>query len=132
MMRTDLSPHPAMTRFPWYSAFAMLSASLAFNIHAAPLDAMASANIAANSYANVEQVRTRHIALDLSVDFKKSQISGTAALELERVDPAAKQVVLDTQDLDIRKVETSADGEVWLKGQFTLGKSDEVLGAPLT
>jgi aminopeptidase N len=114
----------------------MLTASIASNlaatVHAAPLDAAAAANVAANSYANVQQLRTRHVALDLSVDFKKSELSGTATLELERLDPAVKEAVLDTQDLDIRKVETSADGEVWLKGRFSLGKSDEVLGAPLT
>ncbi|HZR34426.1 MAG TPA: M1 family metallopeptidase [Nevskia sp.] len=121
-----------MTRFSGLSALAMLTASLAATAHAAPLDAAAAANVAANSYANVQQLRTRHIALDLEVDFKKSELSGTATLELERLDPAVKEAVLDTQDLDIRRVETSADGEVWLKGRFTLGKSDEVLGAPLT
>jgi aminopeptidase N len=106
--------------------------TLAATVQAAPLDATAAANVAANSYANVEQVRTRHIALDLTVDFRKSELSGTATLELERVDPAARQLVLDTQDLDIRKAETSADGEVWLSAPFKLGASDEVLGAPLT
>ncbi|HWY25845.1 MAG TPA: M1 family aminopeptidase/hydrolase, partial [Nevskia sp.] len=110
----------------------MLTASLVATAHAAPLDATAAANVAANSYANVEQLRTKHVALDLNVDFKKSELSGTATLELERIDPAVKEAVLDTQDLDIRKVETSADGETWLKGQFSLGKSDAVLGAPLS
>jgi len=110
----------------------MLTASLAATVHAAPLDAATAANVAANSYANVQQLRTRHVALDLNVDFRKSELSGTATLELERLDPAVKEAVLDTQDLDIRKVETSADGEVWLKGEFTLGKSDAVLGAPLS
>ncbi|MDE0856334.1 MAG: M1 family metallopeptidase [Nevskia sp.] len=98
--------------------------------HAAPPDAAAS--IAANSYANAQQVRTSHIALDLAVDFRKSTLSGSATLQLERIDPAATQVVLDTQDLDISKAETSADGEVWLKADYTLGASDEVLGAPLS
>jgi len=120
-----------MTTRHCIAALAMLTASLA-TVHAAPLDATSLANVTANTYANVQQVRTRHVALDLAVDFKKSELSGTATLELERVDPAAAQVVLDTQDLDIRKAETSVDGEVWLKAPFTLGSSDEVLGAPLT
>jgi hypothetical protein len=77
-----------MTRFSGLSALAMLTASLAATAHAAPLDAAAAANVAANSYANVQQLRTRHIALDLEVDFKKSELSGTATLELERLDPA--------------------------------------------
>ena len=120
-----------MIRLPGLPLFAMLTA-LAASVPAAPLDATAAANVAANTYANVEQVRTRHIALDLTVDFKKSTLSGTATLALERIDPALKQVVLDTQDLDIHKVETSADGEVWLSAPFKLGASDEVLGAPLS
>ena len=120
-----------MTKYRFLAALTMLAASLS-TAHAAPLDATASANVAANTYSNVQQVRTRHIALDLVVDFKKSVVSGTATLELERIDPAAAQVILDTQDLDIAKAETSADGEVWLKAPFTLGQSDEVLGAPLT
>lgn len=120
-----------MIRLPGLALFAMLS-TLATTAPAAPLDAAAAANVAANTYANVAQVRTRHIALDLNVDFKSSELSGTATLELERIDPAVKQLVLDTQDLDIHKVETSADGEVWLSAPFKLGASDEVLGAPLT
>jgi len=120
-----------MTTRHCIAALAMLTASLS-TAHAAPLDATTLANVTANTYANVQQVRTRHVALDLAVDFRKSELSGTATLELERVDPAATQVVLDTQDLDIRKAETSVDGEVWLKAPFTLGSSDEVLGAPLT
>jgi leukotriene-A4 hydrolase len=101
-------------------------------VTAAPLDPAAAANIAANSYANISQLRTKHIALDLAVDFKKSEISGIATLELERLDPAVKDAVLDTQDLEIRHVETSADGKVWSKVRYTLGQTDAVLGAPLT
>ena len=120
-----------MTKYRLAAALTMLTASLA-TAHAAPLDATAAANVAANTYSNVQQIRTRHIALDLAVDFRKSELAGTVTLELERIDPAATQVVLDTQDLDIAKAETSVDGEVWLKAPFTLGNSDEVLGAPLT
>ena len=120
-----------MTKYRLAAALTMLTASLA-TAHAAPLDATAAANVAANTYSNVQQIRTRHIALDLAVDFRKSELAGTVTLELERIDPAATQVVLDTQELDIAKAETSVDGEVWLKAPFTLGNSDEVLGAPLT
>lgn len=120
-----------MTKYRLAAALAMLTASLA-TAHAAPPDATAAANVAANTYSNVQQIRTTHIALDLAVDFKKSKLAGTVTLQLERIDPAASQVVLDTQDLDIAKAETSADGEVWLKAPFTLGQSDEVLGAPLS
>ena len=123
-----------MTPSRWLPVLAMLTAALSpsLTVSAAPLDAQAAANVAANSYANVQQVRTRHIALDLTVDFNKKVLSGTATLDLERLDPAVKQVVLDTQDLRIAKVETSADGETWLKGDYLLGTADPVLGAALT
>jgi aminopeptidase N len=116
-------------------AFASVSTSvpsLADALAAPPLDAATLANVIANSYANVQQVRTTHIALELKVDFARRRLSGTATLSLQRLDPAATQVVLDTSLLDISKVETSADGETWLTARYSLGKEDEVLGAPLT
>jgi aminopeptidase N len=112
------------------AAIAMLTAALA-PAHADAPDAKAAANVAANTYANVGQFHTRNVALDLTVDFARRVLSGTATLQLERLDPAAADLILDTQDLSIGKVETSADGEVWLTAPFTLGRSDEVLGAPL-
>ncbi|MDR3414936.1 MAG: M1 family metallopeptidase [Nevskia sp.] len=114
------------------AALTMLISSAASADPPPPLDAITAANVAVNSYANVQQVRTTHIALDLAVDFAKKTLSGSAELQLERVDPGAAEVVLDTSALDIAKVETSADGEVWLSAKYTLGAVDEVLGAPLT
>jgi leukotriene-A4 hydrolase len=126
-----------INRFPMskqhrLAAVAIFAAALAMSQSAWPGAAVVSADVTANTYANVQQVRTKHIALDLVVDFKKSELSGTATLQFERMDPNATQVVLDTQDLAIGKVETSADGVLWRKAAFTLGRSDEVLGAPLT
>ncbi|HEX9139834.1 MAG TPA: M1 family metallopeptidase [Steroidobacteraceae bacterium] len=114
------------------AAIGIFIASLATSHAAWPDVAAISPDVAVNTYSNVQQVRTRHIALDLTVDFSKRELSGTATLEMVRIDPNATRVVLDTQDLAIGKVETSADGEVWSKATFTLGRSDEVLGAPLT
>jgi aminopeptidase N len=114
------------------AAVAIFTTSLVTSQPAWPDAAAISADVAVNTYANVQQVRTKHIALDLAVDFTRRALTGTVTLEMERIDPNATHVVLDTQDLDIGKVETSADGEVWHKAAFTLGGSDEVLGAPLT
>jgi aminopeptidase N len=131
MIDSALSPFQAMKLAHGIAFAAMITASLASADAAAP-DAAAAANVAANSYANVQQIRTRHIALDLAVDFDKKQLAGTATLEMVRVDPALTEVVLDRKDLEIRKVEASADSKAWSSTPFSLGADDAVLGAPLT
>mgnify|MGYP000084135658 CR=1 FL=1 len=49
-----------------------------------------------HSQARPEQVRVRHLTLDLDVDFSTRLLTGTARLELTRVVPGAPEVVLDT------------------------------------
>ncbi len=72
-----------------------------------------------HSYAQPELVRVEHLSLDLRVDFAKKKLIGTAKL---RITPGAKQLVLDTRDLKIRNV----------SAPYELGKSDPILGTPLT
>ncbi len=88
--------------------------------------------IAATTYANVQQVITQHIALDLTVDFDHRTLAGTAELTLRRLVPDVKQVTLDTQTLDIRSVEAADAQGHWSATPFQLGANDPVLGAPLT
>ena len=84
-----------------------------------------------HSYAEPLKVRTKDLALDLSVDFTAKQLVGTATLELEWVDAAATQLVLDTRDLTITKVETLVD-EKWSVAKYTLAKRDAIFGSKLT
>ncbi|MBO9664468.1 MAG: M1 family metallopeptidase [Dokdonella sp.] len=84
-----------------------------------------------HSYANVDAVRTRSLALDLDVDFKRRELSGSAELQLEWKDPAARTLVLDTRDLTIERVEAlDAKGEAHA-ARYTLDKRDAVLGSAL-
>jgi aminopeptidase N len=69
----------------------------------------------------------RRLALDLDVSFDEQRLSGTATLDVERVDPAATTLVLDTWRLDVRGV-TDGDGHPL---EHALGGHHEVLGAPL-
>ncbi len=80
-----------------------------------------------HSYARPQEARVRHIDLDLTADFTKKTLSGTASLTLE-AEANAKQVILDTKALDILKV-TDASGEPL---KYALGKSDAMMGRPLT
>jgi leukotriene-A4 hydrolase len=103
------------------AASLILTAMLQPTVQAAPDDPTTLAAVAANSYANVREVRVEHLDLDLNVDFKQRRLSGAVTLDLKRVDPNARQVVLDTKGLKIAKVETSVDGKSWQPAQFKLG-----------
>src|SRR5439155_13608716 len=70
-----------------------------------------------HSYSNPEQARVDHLTLDLTVDFAKKKLVGSATLGV-----TGSHIVLDTRDLTIRKV----------SAPYSLGKSDPILGAPLT
>jgi aminopeptidase N len=93
-----------------------------------------------HSYANVDQFRVTHLDLDLRIDFWRKTITGSAALQLKRIDPRATQIVLDTKDLMILDVTqkatdvlgaTAKNQTFWVSRPFHLEKSDPVLGRAL-
>lgn len=85
-----------------------------------------------HSYAQPDKVVIRDLGLDLRIDFQAKQLRGHADLALEWVDPAARELVLDTRDLTIEKVSGKrADGR-WFKLDHTLGERDAYLGQKLT
>ena len=92
------------------------------------------------SHANLGEFRTRHVELSLSVDFEAQQLQGAIALELERLDSHATQLVLDTKDLAILGVTaqttdivgaTEKTAPIWISLPYHLGKADPILGSPL-
>src|SRR6188474_1023432 len=52
----------------------------------------------------------RHIALDLELLVADKAITGTATLEITRVDPASTEIVLDAVGFEIQKVELAVGG----------------------
>ena len=64
-----------------------------------------------NSYAQTDKVRVEHLNLDLRVDMAARRLQGTAELQLHWLDPKAGELVLDTRDLDIRRID-GFDGKV--------------------
>nr|WP_232787635.1 M1 family metallopeptidase [Paraglaciecola sp. MB-3u-78] len=80
-----------------------------------------------HSFANPESIKVTHLNLDLTVDFAKKVLVGTAELDFQKVDPNATQLILDTRDLTINSV-TAMGKEV----HFDLGNGDSFLGAALT
>lgn len=85
-----------------------------------------------SSYAQPDKVVIKDLALDLKLDFDNKQIGGTATYTLDWKDKAARQLVLDTRELTIEKVEAvSADGAT-APLQFALAAADKVFGSKLT
>jgi leukotriene-A4 hydrolase len=80
-----------------------------------------------HSFANPESIKVTHLNLDLTVDFVKKVLVGTAELDFQKVDPNATQLILDTRDLTINSV-TAMGKEV----HFDLANGDSFLGAALT
>ncbi|TWH17820.1 MULTISPECIES: M1 family metallopeptidase [Pseudoxanthomonas] len=84
-----------------------------------------------SSWSEPDKVRIADLALDLKLDFDARQLSGTATYALQWADPKATQLVLDTRDLAIDKVEGEVDG-AWTPLQFELAEADPVFGSKLT
>jgi leukotriene-A4 hydrolase len=82
-----------------------------------------------HSYTNAGAFRTTHLSLDLRTDFERRELVGSVALSLDRLDPKARELVLDTRDLSIERVELVAPAQQALT--FRLGAKDPILGAPL-
>ena len=83
------------------------------------------------SFANTGQFRTRHLELDLEVDFERQVLEGRVVLHLQGSDPAARTVVLDSRGLQVARVRLprpdGSEGEL----EFRLGASDPVRGQAL-
>ena len=83
------------------------------------------------TFSNTEQFVTRHIALDLDVDFAGEVLRGSVVLDMIVLDPAADQIILDTRDISVASVVfNGADGATEV-ATFEWGESDDVLGTPL-
>jgi aminopeptidase N len=93
------------------------------------VDAIAAAD--PHSYANTGQVSVHALALDLGVDFYKRELAGSAELRLDWHDKAAHELVLDTRDLTIEKVESFDAGGAVGSVKYHLDKRDPIRGSAL-
>jgi aminopeptidase N len=93
---------------------------------------MSPDSIDAHSFGNPHQVRPTHIDLDLTADFARKVIRGSATLTVARADESAP-LVLDTRALSISRVEAAAArGDEFKETPFELGQPDKILGAALS
>ncbi len=88
-----------------------------------------------HSFAQPNDVRVKHMHLDLSVDFDKHILSGYVLLDIENLTGADK-LYLDTRDLDISKVtlDDSPETTSYKQGEVVehLGQSLEIQILPST
>ncbi|MBS0212916.1 MAG: M1 family metallopeptidase [Proteobacteria bacterium] len=85
-----------------------------------------------SSYAEPARVRMNHLMLDLTVDFDKKQLAGTATLDVNWYDDNASDLVLDTSDLNITRIDGGDGTGDWKPLTYTLSPADPVLGSKLT
>lgn len=78
----------------------------------------------AHSYAQPNIAVVKHLSLDITADFEKEIINGTASYSIENNN--ASEIILDSKFLDIQKVEADEKATT-----FTLGEFDKNLGQSL-
>jgi leukotriene-A4 hydrolase len=84
-----------------------------------------------HSYSQPDKIRVTHIDLDLHARFDQRTLQASATLTLDRQNPHEADLVLDTRDLNIHKVEVGQPNN-FRNAPYEIGASDEILGAPLT
>lgn len=84
-----------------------------------------------HSFANPLELRVRHLDLDVRVEFEARRLSGVADLTVERRDPAARTLRLDTRDLNVRGAWLLRDPGAPEPLRFQLGAARPFLGREL-
>ncbi|MBE7215075.1 M1 family metallopeptidase [Shewanella benthica] len=80
-----------------------------------------------HSFANVDEIRVKHLALDLDVDFAAKQLTGVAELTLDYIDTSCRHLWLDLRDLTILEVRDDKGDAL----TFSIDKHDPILGERL-
>jgi len=83
------------------------------------------------SFANTNQFVTRHLELNLDVDFSAEQLRGHVILHMEVLDSSATEIVLDTRAIAVEEVSFLAGDGTKIVADFRFGQSHAVLGTPL-
>lgn len=126
---------PSRVPFPLPSTLATagallvgLAACTAPNDPPMPRPAAADATVDLHSHARPHEVRVRHVALDLDLDFAQRCVRGRCTLDLVRLDRQAP-LWLDADGLVIAAVRTADAAATPLR--FELGARDPLLGQAL-
>jgi len=83
----------------------------------------------AHSYSNINEIRTKHLHLDLDVNFENKSIYGVARHTMENF--GSDTAVFDIRGLEIQKVTLGEKGKEQ-NTDYVIGIEDSILGAPLS
>ena len=83
------------------------------------------------SFANTTHFLTRHLELDLAVDFDRRVLEGSVIHQMECLQPEAESVVLDSRGLQIGRVQLASEGATAVDLRFQLAPADPVRGEAL-
>jgi aminopeptidase N len=94
-----------------------------------PTEKLADSTFDTHSYANTDEVRTKHLHLDLDVNFDRKTIYGVARHEMENF--GADTAIFDIKGLEIQKITLGKEKET--ETDFMIGQwdKDSILGQPL-
>jgi leukotriene-A4 hydrolase len=81
-----------------------------------------------HSYSNTDQISTKHLHLDMDIDFETQTIYGVARHEMKN--SGTKEAIFDIKNLSIQKVTLGKDEET--ETTYLIGENDSLLGQPLT
>ncbi len=83
-----------------------------------------------HTQSNYQQIKTTHVKLNLTVDFGSKQLKGSIEHAITRVNKNTNQLMLDTRDLEIHKIEYY-NGKYWSRTEYKLAEKDEIRGSQL-
>lgn len=84
----------------------------------------------AHSYSNTDAIRTKHLDLELDVDFEKKTIYGVARHRMERLKDT-DTAIFDINGPEIQKVTLGKKGQE-IETDFIIGSMQEFIGQPLS
>ncbi len=82
-----------------------------------------------HSYSNISEIYTKHLHLDMEVDFDNNSIYGVARHTM--INKGSDTAVFDIKGLEIQKV-TLGEKDHEVNTNFVIGIEDTILGAPLS
>jgi leukotriene-A4 hydrolase len=84
----------------------------------------------AHSYSNVDEIRTKHLHLDLKVDFENKKMTGVVRHTMERLKDA-DTAIFDVNGLRVDHVTLGEKGKE-IETNFIIGPSKKYIGSPLS
>lgn len=105
------------------------SCSEANKKNVSPTEQIADSVFDNHTYSNIRQIRTKHLHLDLDVNFENKTIYGVARHEMENF--GADTAIFDIKGLEIQKITLGKDKET--ETNFMIGQwdKDSIMGQPL-